>query len=555
MNYIVRNFKFILIILTLVGGLLRFYNLNWGSPYYFHPDERNIASSISQLKFPGQMNPNFFAYGSLPIYAVYFTGLILNFLSSPQIFISQSVENFQLPFDQAIIISRFFSAFFSTIIILLIYQIGEKIHSKAVGLLAAFFTTTSVGLIQFSHFGTFEIWITFFCLLLFYVSVKAIHHFDTKKMLFAGLALGSLISIKISNIVLIILPILNLMIKTKKTSLEKSKFELTKTVLRKITYIILIIGAAMLFFLITNPFTFLDFSSFKSSMDYESKVALGEIDVFYTHEFFDTTPILFQFMRVYPFLLNPPLTIIFIPSFFYILWITLKARNKLYLLLTTYYLLLFLSQAFLFVKWTRYLVPTLPFVYLIIAIATISFGGKFSKISSIKYQALRILGLFCIIFTLSYYQTVLKKPDTRIEAAVWAKNKLPSNSKIVSESYDLGIITFNPHFSNIALCDIYHLEKNDYPCNGFSLPETLSETDYIILPSERIMKMALLKKSRFPKRYSLYASFFDSSQYKLIYKTPCDIFCKIIYINDSMLSFEQTANVFDRPTVYILKKI
>jgi hypothetical protein len=39
-----------------------------------------------------------------------------------------------------------------------------------------------------------------------------------------------------------------------------------------------------------------------------------------------------------------------------------------------------------------------------------------------------------------------------------------------------------------------------------------------------------------------------------IYETPCDIFCRITYLNDPIYSFEETANVFDRPTVFIFKK-
>ena len=46
----IKNSKLkILLILLVIGGVLRFYNLNWGAPFYFHPDERNIASLISSL--------------------------------------------------------------------------------------------------------------------------------------------------------------------------------------------------------------------------------------------------------------------------------------------------------------------------------------------------------------------------------------------------------------------------------------------------------------------------------------------------------------------------
>ena len=47
---------------------------------------------------------------------------------------------------------------------------------------------------------------------------------------------------------------------------------------------------------------------------------------------------------------------------------------------------------------------------------------------------------------------------------------------------------------------------------------------------------------------------FRSSKFKKIYETPCDLLCRILYLGDPVNSFEQTANVFDRPTVMIFKK-
>ncbi len=556
-KYLVKNKTVLtLICLMVLGAFLRYYNLNWGAPYYFHPDERNIASSISQLKFPGQMNPNFFAYGSLPIYTVYFTGVLLNLVRYFQLTFNQPNDNFQIPFDQAIFIGRFFSAFFSILIIALIYKIGKKIHSEKVGLLAAFLASSSVGFIQFSHFGTFEIWITFFCLLLIWTAIKLSHQISIKALILTGLILGILISTKISNILFVILPLFSILISAfNKIPEERYRFVLFKKISFKFLSSFLILGSASLIYLISNPFTFLDFPSFENSINYESKVATGAIDVFYTHEFFDTIPVLYHFKYIYPFLLNPLITVLFIPSFFYIFWISVKSKNKNYLLLISCYLLLFLSQAFLFVKWTRYMVPTLPFIYLIVSILITDLFLNNPKLSSIKYQVLSIVSIISLIFTFSYFVTVLAKPDNRVAAAEWAKQNIPSNSKIISETYDLGIIAFNPNLHNIVLCDFYNSEKSDDLCNNTPLSQTLSNTEYIILPSERLLKMAQLKKTRFPKRYLIYTSFFDITKYKLIFKSPCDFYCKIIYINNPMLSFEQTVNVFDNPTVYIFKKI
>ena len=542
MKDLLKNTIVLITVLMCLGAFLRFYNLNWGAPFYFHPDERNIASSISQLRFPNQMNPNFFAYGSLPIYKIYSTGLIIN-----------QFRNFQLPFNQAIIIGRFYSAILSTLLIPLIYIIGKKIHNKKTGLLASFFTATSVGLIQFAHFGTFEIWITFFSLILFLECIYILKRVNVKDALIVGLLLGILVSIKISNAVFIIIPFLSLLL-TDYANQEKDKNRLSilKLVARKIVLMGMMLAVGIVIYFITNPYVIFDFPSFKNSINYESGVALGTTNVFYTHEFFNSVPVLFQFTRVYPFLLNPLLTFLFIPSFFYISWVSIRTKNKNFLLLITLYLILFLSQAFLFVKWTRYMLPTIPYTYLIISIALTSLLREVRVVSRIKFQVLSIIGTFCLIFTFSYFITVLVKPDTRIIAAQWASKHLDANKNTISESYDLGIIAFNSHFSHITLCDFYYYEKNPYPCNGISLDQTLARSSYIVLPSERLLKMAITQKEHFPKRYKFYSKMFnDNSKYQLVYKTPCDIFCKIIYLNNPLTSYEQTANVFDRPTVYI----
>ena len=101
--------KLLLTIIILLTVILRFYNLSWGAPYYFHPDERNIAASISQLKI-NDLNPRFFAYGSLPIYLVYAIGVIWN-----------------VGFEQAIIILRFLSAIAGVGTVLFIYLIAKKL--------------------------------------------------------------------------------------------------------------------------------------------------------------------------------------------------------------------------------------------------------------------------------------------------------------------------------------------------------------------------------------------------------------------------------------------
>src|SRR3989344_2346556 len=206
-NALRHNFVIIfLILLMLIGGMLRFYDLNWGAPFYFHPDERNIASTISLLRFPEQMNPHIFAYGSLPIYTIYTSGVVINAISNSStgghfsIFNSQFSIDTTVPFEMALIISRFYSAIFSILLIPLIYLIGKRLRDEKTGIFAAGLSTFSVGLIQYAHFGTFEMWLTFFSVILFLVCLNTLKKSSYLSITLLSIISGVLISVKVSSL-------------------------------------------------------------------------------------------------------------------------------------------------------------------------------------------------------------------------------------------------------------------------------------------------------------------------------------------------------------------
>lgn len=542
--------KQILILFTLfiIGGFLRFYNLNWGSPFYFHPDERNVASAVAQLSFPTQMNPHFFAYGSMPIYAIYFTGLISNFLTTCHL----PPATCQLPtvnFDHAIVISRFYSAVFSLLLIPLLYLLGKKLKANKTGLLTSFLSLASVGFIQFAHFGTFEMWLTLLGVLFFWACLSLLKNKRLPVVLLAGIIFGALVSVKVSSLMLFPLPLIAVFLHEKK--LLKSA----------INAILLVLSAAIFYFL-TNPYVLLDYPSFLSSIRYESGVVMGTTNVFYTGSFFHTIPVIYQFVRIYPFLLNPLLTILFVPSFFYILFLGIKKRNYHFLLLTSFFLILFLPQAFLFAKWTRYMVPTLPFIYLIIAIGASSFLSERSESkdktglrqAQAKTAFIVVILLVSTLFGVSYFITAYVKSDTRTEAAKFAKANIPQAATILSEPYDLGLTALNSN-PNIGMFNFYDLDPENSALEE-ELEAKITQSEYIILPSQRLLTSRLSNPKKFPKGHGFYARLAnDALGFQKIYQTPCDIFCKITYLGNPAFAFEETASVFDHPTVLIYKRI
>lgn len=531
----------LLIILIIASAVLRFYNLNWGGPFYFHPDERNIASAVSQLQFPLQMNPHFFAYGSLPIYTIFFNGIAINIL------IHQPVN--QVSFEEAILISRFFSASFSLLLIPLIYFIGKKLKDQATGLVGAFLVTVGTGCIQYAHFGTFEMWLTMLSALLFLLVLELKRESGYRIVVLTALVFGAGLATKVSHLLLLPIPLLAL-VYTQFYKIKKEKFwRNLKIFIRKI---ILFFVFSFLVFLITNPFIFLDFNEFSGSMKYESSVALGTLPVFYTGEFKYAIPVVFQFFHSYPFLLNPLLTVLFVFAFIYILILSILKRQKKYLLLLLFFLALFVPQAFIYAKWTRYLVPTLPFIYLIIALAFSSIWKIGSKAGKFLFV---ILWIVSCIFGVSYFITAFVHQDTREAAAEWAKSNIRSDARIISEVYDMGIVPFNSGFPNISLFNFYDLDNNSPISSPEILSQQLHTSDYIILPSQRVLKIRLQNRKDFPNGNIFYTDLLSHMNgYSMIYETDCDLFCRIAYPGSPVFGSEETVNVFDRPTLMIFKK-
>ena len=225
-------------------------------------------------------------------------------------------------------------------------------------------------------------------------------------------------------------------------------------------------------------------------------------------------------------------------------------------LLIAFFLLLFLPQSILFAKWTRYMIPTLPFIYLIVGIAISEFLQVYKRVFGIKYIVLCIVSFTSVLFALSYFITAFVMPDTRIAAEAFAQRTISPNTRILSEVYDLGITPFNGYYHNIEVFNFYDLDNNSPQNMPEALRTTLESSEYIILPSPRILKTRLIHKDQFPYGHMFYNNLFNGSLgFQKVYETPCDFWCKVVYLGDPVFSFEETANVFDRPTVFIFKKI
>lgn len=299
------------------------------------------------------------------------------------------------------------------------------------------------------------------------------------------------------------------------------------------------------------PHAFLSFQNAYPSIKFESDVTLGHLHVFYTQGFNGTTPYLFQLTQVFPFLINPVLTILLLPSFLYVAYLGVRRKSYSHLLVALFFFAVFFFQGHFFAKWTRYYIPTLPFAAVVLSVGISSFYSYLLKRKLFPNLFLASILLISFIYALLFFVYVYVHTSTQIAAANWLKKHNPNIPILISEPYDLGIAPFHTNTNKVEFVNFYELDND--PTVQLQLDSLLNKDTYVILPSQRLLRSRTLSPKSFPISSVFYKTLSDQTGFEKIYQTECDLFCKIIYLGDPVLNLEETTSVFDRPIVTIYK--
>ncbi len=502
--------KYFFLILITLTCFTRFFKLNWDSGFSFHPDENNMAMSVLQMDIH-HLNPNFFAYGQFPLYLTFFT--------TPK----HDLNSITLTL-------RFWSAFFSSLSIGVFYLIGKKIFkSFKKSFVFCFALIFTPGLIQIAHFGTTESILIFVFAINLLLSFLIYHHprkniYLLIPAIISGLGLAS----KISALILttpIFLSLLFLFIKNHQTKplILKTLFFISFTIL---------IG------ILLSPYNLINFSDFISSIKYEISVANGSTPVFYTRQFINSIPYLFQLKNIFPYTNG---IFIFIFSFigFGILIYRYFKNLKInpYLLITLFSsLIYFIYQGQLFTKWTRFMSP----IFFILPLLSIFFIYHFQN-KLIKYFL-----IFLSIFPGIYFMKTYFSLDSRIQATEWINQNIKENKIVLSESGNVvNLPLFNSKI-NVTNFDFYTLDENS--SYQQDLNQQIQKSDYIFIPSRRVFKNQ--SNFNFPFSQNYYQNLFSGN---LNFK-------EIKFFSNSNSLFlnsenaEETWSVFDNPTIRIYQR-
>ncbi|HVF69394.1 MAG TPA: glycosyltransferase family 39 protein [Xanthomonadales bacterium] len=483
-----------LALIFLLAAFFRFYNINWDSGHQMHPDERAIVMTVDRLEFPDSLseflspqsswNPQFFAYGSFPMYLLKVTG--------------DAVNNFNSSYDNytpITLIGRFISALFDLITVFLLYKITRKLFNAATGLFAAIFYSISVLPIQLSHFFAVDTILTCFILATLYFLIRFYEKPSARSALVVGLFFGLSLATKISASVLIASIGLALtadfiLIFLKNPHRPKHWLpHLPRSIKHLLKYAFAIAVSTLFTFIFFEPYAVIDFATFWQQTTQQSELTINPFYFPYTLQFVSKIPYIYEFKNIFLWGLGPVISIFaFAGTAYFAFRLFGKDRNTQFakeLILFTFFFVYILIVGKFAVGFMRYMLPVYPLFALFAAVLVyklILMLNSQIKNKLILNTLYLILATSLLVWPLSFME-IYARPNTRIMASYWIYNNVPLNKTVAVEHWDDQLPIGQPISYNTQILKLYEPDTKE---KWEEVNKQLATTDYIIIASNRL---------------------------------------------------------------------
>lgn len=572
-----------IILILFFGFGLRLYGMNWDSGFHFHPDERMLIMVAERIQFWTQLNPDFFNYGSLPIYLLKGTSQLIDLIFK---------SNFA-NYDGMLIVGRILSTSVDLIVILLIYKLAYFIsHKKDIALWSSFIYATAFFAIQNSHFFIVDTFLNLFSTLLIYLLLLYHEKPSYKKIVFIGIIFAASITTKVSAVIFLPVVGLTLLFPTH------NKFKnVTRYTLHVLRLLLLFTFSFLLFSFVFMPFAFIEKVSFIHDLTEQVRMNSDAYVFPYTLQYIGTVPYLYYLKNIFLWGFGPIYSFL---AFLGILFnfrkfLTQSANHKnkkiervyTIIIFGIFYLLYFLVIGKSAVKFMRYMLLMYP-LFAIMAGYGVSrvtllfgsprFGEAGGQAQSVKRYTLHVtrpqrlsvamagVARYTIIFaallwTLMFLN-IYSYPNTRIQATNWINQYIPAGSTLAVEHWDDRVPIFDPgkyQYEELPLYDI----PDDY-IKWKIVNEKLNRSDYIVIASNRLytpLQRLNDCKETYPRCYPITSVYYEKllsnkgDFVKIAEFTSYPKFSsfkfQVSIIDDSA---DESFTVYDHPKIMIFKR-
>ncbi len=581
----IKKKKITLFLILLLGLSLRLYGINWDQGHYLHPDERMIVMVVQKLDLPkslteffsaqSSLNPEFFAYGSFPLYLLKCVSQIVG------------LSGLELSHQNLTLIGRFVSAVFDLGIIIILFKLVKKLFkSTDKAKLASLLYATAVFPVQASHFYavdvilSFFIWLTLWRLVLFYEQPNYLN------AIWVGISFGLSLATKVSATALIVAIGLSLIIefilitwkywkinknkwwyKIKQLITKVFKQQTMSKVFRKLVLLGgLIVLISVVTFLIFEPYALIDFSTFWEQIKEQHQMTKDAYVFPYTLQYVETTAYLYPLKQMLFWGLGIFLGGASLLGFGYyfcdlVKRVSIKGdydREAKEIIVAAFALGYFLVVGRFKVKFMRYMLPLYPFFIFTGANFLYSFAAKTKKIIYLGLSTVFVFGH--LLWTMAF-MNIYSQLHPRVEASYWINNNIEPGAVLAVEHWDdrLPLINTNQYqFVHMPMYDY------DFSTRKWDQVETnLNQAEYMIISSNRLYKplQKLADCSKYKKCYPKTAQYYQKLfSGELGFKKVAEFMAypgiKLgqlkIEIKDK--TADESFTVYDHPQVMIFKK-
>lgn len=526
------------VLILIAAAFLRFAGLRHGLS--FHPDERHIMMVATRMRID-DLNPHFFAYGSLPFYLLWFIGQALALF-----------DPFFSGYDGYFIVGRTLSALAGVATVYLTYRLARALDSSRwTALLAMLLLMLNVFHIQLSHFYAVDVVLTLTTTLALLAILRVQRKPSLSAHIAAGLTIGLALATKISALVLI-LPYAIAVV----GSAEPHR---THMRIRSFLYSTVGVACCLLTFFLVAPYSILDLRQFLSDNRSQIDMVRGLWRPPYTVQYVGTAPFLYPLQQMFYYTIGWPVAALAFAALVLecLRMIRRPAARRLIVLLWT--VIVFISIARLQVKFPRYLLPLYPL--LMVYAARFLTELRACCNSHVTRRALHnILVIFVVGFSAVYalaFARLYSVQHAYYTASQWIYEQIPAGSSILLPHWDDGLPLHLPglnpdRYQSMSRSDELPFYEPDSDVKLRSLAERLAAADYVIFPTQRIQGSLPRATDEFVRTLSLLTMLFNGQLgYENVYSLKPTPALGAWVFNDDRA--DESFTVYDHPKILIFR--
>lgn len=504
-----------LILIFVFSLFLRLLGNDWDQGTHLHPDERMLILVTGKIDFPHNLDPDFFNYGSLPIYVLAFSAEALDIIFH---------THFDT-YDGLLILGRSIATFLDLGTVILVWFIARKLFSNStISMLAALLYGLSFFAVQNSNFFVVDNFVNFFICFTLLGILSYVHTPSIKWVILSGVMYGASLAVKVTPI--LFLPALLLLFSVR---LDKSRLQFVgfkKWIVAGCVFFLVTLLAHM----VSMPYAYLRWDRFVADVSLQLQMNSDAYIFPYTLQYVGTTPYWYYLKNILWWGVGP---LIFASFCVGLIFTILKTRSDkkpwllfIYVGLNLFFFMVIGRSA---VKFMRYVLPLYPFI------AVIGAYGIGSLVGLIKNRWIRLVivsaFVFANVFWVWGFMNIYRLAHPRIQASQWMIEHIPAGSVLAVEHWDDRLPLFGGNRYQYEELELYNLPDDEHKWTHIN--EQLSNSDYVVLASNRL--------------YTPLQKLDDCNLYEKCYPLTADYYNQLL---SGVSNFVKVAEFGEYPTVF-----